>query len=193
VRTTAFGKVHSTLALWGLDIASELVFVGDAGTTEPSRPTRRAGVEWSSYVSLRPGLTLDADLAWSRARFRDPDPAGNRVPGAVEGVASVGLAVEGRSPLSGSLRLRYFGPRPLVEDDTVRSKAATTLNLRLRCALGRRYSVALDGFNLANAAASDIDYYYTSRLPGEPAEGVADVHTHPLEPRAFRVSLTASF
>jgi hypothetical protein len=37
---------------------------------------------------------------------------------------------------------------------------------------------------------SDIDYFYTSRLPGEPAGGVDDIHTHPAEPREFRLSIT---
>jgi hypothetical protein len=50
--------------------------------------------------------------------------------------------------------------------------------------------VRLDAFNLLNADASQIDYYYTSRLPGEPAGGVDDVHFHPLEPRSFRLSAT---
>jgi hypothetical protein len=48
----------------------------------------------------------------------------------------------------------------------------------------------LDVFNLLNAADSDIDYYYTSRLRGEPAGGVDDIHLHPTLPRTARLSLT---
>ena len=193
VRTVAAGRFHSALALWGLDIASELVFVGDAGTTEPSRPSRRLGVEWSNVYVPVAWLTLDADLAYSRARFRDVDPVSERIPGAVEGVGSAGITAEGSGPLSGSLRLRHFGPRPLVEDNSVRSKASTTLNARVAYRIARRYGIALGAFNLTNAKASDIDYFYTSRLLGEPAAGVDDLHTHPLEPLTVRVSLTASF
>jgi hypothetical protein len=193
VRTVAAGRFHSTLALWGLDIASELLFVGDAGTTEASRPSRRLGFESSSAFAPAPWLTLDADVAYSRARFRDQDPAGDRVSGAIEGVASAGITVEGRGPVSGSLRLRYFGPRPLVEDNSVRSRASTTLNARLSYRLASRYRFAVDVFNLTNAKVSDIDYFYTSRLPGEPLEGVADLHQHPLEPFTVRASISASF
>jgi TonB dependent receptor-like, beta-barrel/Carboxypeptidase regulatory-like domain/TonB-dependent Receptor Plug Domain len=193
VRTVAAGRFHGTLALWGLDIASELVFVGDAGTTEPSRPSRRLGIEWSSVYTPTTWLTLDADLAYSRARFRDVDPAGVRVPGAVEGVASAGVTADGGGPVSGSLRLRYFGPRPLIEDDSVRSRASATLNGRLAYRLTRRLSLGLETFNLTNAKVSDIDYFYTSRLPGEPEAGVEDVHSHPLEPFTVRASITASF
>jgi hypothetical protein len=51
----------------------------------------------------------------------------------------------------------------------------------------------LDAFNLLNAAASDIDYYYTSRLPGEPSEGLDDIHTHPTIPRTARISVRAEW
>jgi outer membrane receptor protein involved in Fe transport len=187
------GRFHSSVALWMLDIDSELLFVGDAGTTEASRPSRRTGIEWSSAYTATPWLTIDADLAYSKARFRDDDPAGDRIPGAVEGVASAGVTFQGRGPLSGSLRLRYFGPRPLIEDDSVRSKASTTLNARLGYSFGPRFSLGLDAFNLTNAKVSDIDYFYASRLPGEPAEGVDDIHTHPLPPFRLRLSFTALF
>jgi outer membrane receptor protein involved in Fe transport len=193
LRTLALHKLQTAVAFWGLDIDSELLFVGDAGTTEPSRPSRRRGVEWSSVFTPTPWLAIDADLAYSRARFRDQDPAGDRIPGAVEGVASAGVTVQDRGPFSGSLRLRYFGPRPLVEDNSRRSRASSTLNARLGWRLSRRYALSLDAFNLTDAAASDVDYFYASRLPGEPAEGVDDFHTHPLESRSLRVSLTASF
>jgi outer membrane receptor protein involved in Fe transport len=108
-------------------------------------------------------------------------------------VASAAVTAAGRGPLSGSLRLRYFGPRPLIEDDSVRSKASTTVNARAAYRLSKRYSLALEAFNVTNAKVSDIDYYYTSRLPGEPADGVADIHTHPLEPFTLRASFSASF
>ncbi len=192
-RTFARGRFQSTLTAWGLDIDSELLFVGDAGTTEPSRPSRRLGVEWANVFIPASWLTLDADLAYSRARFRDDDPAGDRIPGAVEGVVSAGATVAGAWPLSGSLRLRYFGPRPLVEDDSVRSESSATLNARLAYRLSKRYELALDVFNLTNAKVSDIDYFYASRLPGEPSEGLDDIHTHPLHPLTVRASFRASF
>ncbi|HEY7409928.1 MAG TPA: TonB-dependent receptor [Vicinamibacteria bacterium] len=192
-RTVVPGRYSTTLVFWGLDIASELLFVGDAGTTETSRPSRRLGVEWSNVLDLGRRLTADADLAWSRARFRDHHPAGRRIPGAVEGVASAGLAVHDLGGWSGSLRLRWFGPRPLTEDDRVRSEASVTLDARATWRLDRRLTLNLDVFNLTDAQASDVDYFYASRLPGEPPQGVEDLHTHPLEPRSFRASLSATF
>jgi hypothetical protein len=193
VRSLAVRNVHTTLSLWGLDLDSELLYVGDAGTTEASRPSRRRGVEWAMDYAPRRWLSMDASLAWSRARFTDPDPAGDRIPGAVEGVVTVGAAVHGLDGWLGSVRWRYFGPRPLVEDNSVRSEAASTLTAQLGYTFRDRFTVKLDAFNLLDAEVSDIDYFYASRLAGEPAEGIEDRHFHPMEPRTLRLGLAIRF
>jgi hypothetical protein len=174
---------------WGLDIASELVFVGDAGVTAPSRPSRRTGVELSGEWRPVVGVHMDADLAYSWARFRDPDPAGDHIPGAVEGVVSSGIAFEHPSGGFADLRLRYFGPRPLIEDNSVRSRASSVLNGQLGYRTHLGWTLTLQMFNLLDAKASDVDYYYTSRLPGERPQGVDDVHSHPQEPLSIRLIL----
>jgi hypothetical protein len=193
VRTTALKGLHSTFSVWLLDLDSELVFSGDAGDTEPSRASRRIGFEWANYWSLNSWLTLDADLAYSRARFTQFDPVGDRIPGAIEGVASAGLSVNDPSGFFGSLRYRYFGPRALVEDNSVRSPESTEINLRAGYRLTKDLRVTLDVFNVVNQQASDIDYYYASRLRGEPLEGVSDIHFHPVDKRSFRGSVAYSF
>ena len=191
VRTEVVPGLQSSLSVYRLDFASELVFAGDAGTTFAGRPSRRTGFEFSNYYKPLPWLTIDADIAFARARFRDFDPAGNRIPGAVEGVASVALAVD-RGPYYGALQLRHFGARPLVEDNSVRSKATTTLNGRVGYRINKDLRVEVEGFNLMNRKDSAIDYFYASRLRGEAAE-VNDIHFHPIEPRSFRVNLVVNF
>ncbi len=193
MRSVPVPRVHLTAALWGLDIASELLFAGDAGTTEPSRPSRRTGIELNAAFNAREWLAFDGDYAYSHARFTDSDPAGDRIPGAVEGVASLGVSIVDRGRFSGELRDRYFGPRPLIEDNSVRSNASNTLNARITYAVTPRVRVSADVLNLLNAQVSDVDYYYVSRLPGEPAGGVADVHFHPLEKRVVRLGVRTSF
>ena len=167
--------------------------MGDAGTTEAGRPSRRLGVEWTNYARLRPWLTADADVSFSRARFRDDDPVGRYMPGALDRVISAGVTVEPSQPVFGSLRVRHFGPRPLVEDASVASKATTLWNGEMGVALASNARLVLEGFNLFNAAVSDIDYFYTSRLPGEPDEGIDDLHTHPAIPRSARLTLRVVF
>lgn len=178
----------TTLALWRLDIASELLFVGDAGITEPSRPSRRQGVEWTNLWTPLPGVSVDADLAVSSARFRDTDAAGARIPGAVGVVASVGVGVDPGERWFGGLRLRHFGARPLIEDNSVRSAPSTLTNLKVGFRLDRKITLSLDVLNLFNRRVSDIDYYYESQLKSESLP-VADIHTHPTEPRTLRLGL----
>ena len=192
-RTSIVPGLQTSLSFYRLDFDSELVFLGDAGTTEAGRPSRRVGFELANYYRLSDWLTVDADIAFARARFRDDDPAGNRIPGAVEGVASAAVSVDNLGPWFGALQFRYFGPRPLIEDNSVRSASTGVLNGRIGYKFGPKLTLQADVFNLANRRVSAIDYYYTSRLPGEAAAGVADKHFHPIESRSVRVVLNARF
>jgi outer membrane receptor protein involved in Fe transport len=192
-RTEIVPGLQSSLAIWQLKLASELVFVGDAGDTEASRASKRSGIEWNNHWRATNWLMLDADFSASRARFTQFDPAGDRVPGSVGKVFSFGATVTDLGPWFGQFQLRYFGPRPLVEDDSQRSKPTTLANVRAGYKFGPKLKVALDVFNVFNRKASDIDYWYESRLPGEPAAGVADRHFHPVEPRSVRLTLTANY
>ncbi len=189
----ARGGLQSTFALFALDSASELVFVGDAGTTEPSRPSRRLGVEFTNYYNIGNGLILDADFAYAQARFRDDDPVGKRIPGALEGIIALGATYERDRGILGALRLRYFGPRPLIEDNSARSDSSALVNGRVGYKFKNGLRLNVDVYNLFNSAVSDIDYFYTSRLRGEPAAGVDDVHFHPSEKRSLRVGLVRQF
>ena len=194
VRSELIPGLQTSLALYQLNYDSELLFAGDAGSTEDTgRPSRRRGFELSNYYKLASWLTADADLAYARARYRNQDAAGQFVPGAIEGVASLALTVDNLGPWFGALQLRYFGPRPLIEDDSVRSKATGTLNGRIGYKLSPTLRLALEAYNLTNRGDSAIDYYYRSRLPGEEAQGRMDVHFHPIEARSLRLNLVASF
>lgn len=194
VRTEIIPGLQSSLAIYQLDFDSELLFVGDAGTTEPGRASRRIGIEFNNYYKPASWLTIDADIAFTRARFRDADPAGRRIPGAVEGVASVAAAVDSLGPYFGALQLRYFGPRPLTEDNRVRSKGTATLNGRIGYKMNKTTRIELEGFNLTNRRDSAIDYYYASRLANEPAgAAIDDIHFHPIESRSFRITLATRF
>jgi outer membrane receptor protein involved in Fe transport len=193
LRTVRIRGVQSTVALWYLGLDSELLFVGDAGTTEAGRPSRRIGVEWSNYGRATPWLTWDADLSWTNARFTDDDPAGDHIPGALDRVMSAGVTVEARQPIFGSLRVRHFGPRALIEDASVSSKNTTLWNGEAGYRFSDRMRFVVEIFNIFDAEASDIDYFYASRLQGEPEGGIEDVHTHPALPRSAWLGFRYSF
>jgi outer membrane receptor protein involved in Fe transport len=191
LRTEAIPKMQTALSLYRLDFDSELTYVGDAGTTEAGSPSRRIGIEFSNYYKPVKWLSIDFDAAFARARTQGAEPGQDRIPGAVEGVGQLAVTASqlGNSGAwEGALRLRYFGPRPLIEDNSVRSHASTTLNGRIGYRLRKDLRLELEGFNLANKRVSSIDYYYASQLKGE-AEAHEDIHFHPLESRSFRLTL----
>ena len=193
IRTKAVEGLTSSLAVFVLDFDLELLFVGDAGTTEASRPSRRVGVEWTNQYQVLPWMRFDLDVAYTRARFTDFDAAGNFIPGAPAWVAGGGVTFGGESGWFGALRGRYFGPRPLIEDDSVRSQASLIFNARAGYKFDNGLRLQLDVLNLFNARTNQIEYYYLSRLPGEPIGGVADRHVHPAEPLAVRLTLAGRF
>lgn len=191
-RTEWVPGLQSSLALWKLDFDSELVYSGDDGTTQPNRPSKRRGVEWNNRYVPMPWLLVDADLAWTHARFADVDPVGNRIPNAVDKVGSVAVTVRDIGPWSASLQWRYLGSGALIEDNSVRSNPSLTTNLRVARKLWARSELTLDVFNLFDRKVNDIEYFYASQLPGEAAP-VADKHVHPAEPRTVRVTLKIGF
>lgn len=184
--------LQTSVALYRLDFDSELSFVGDAGTTEAGHPSSRHGIEWSNSYQVRDWLSIDFDAAYAKARARQVDPLANYIVGAVEGVAQLALNFEKLGPWSGALRMRYFGPRALVEDNSVRSKGSATLNGRISYKFNPGLKIELEGFNLSNRRDSAIDYFYASQLKGEAAPS-EDSHFHPLESRSFRLMVVKSF
>ncbi|MBC3881084.1 TonB-dependent receptor [Undibacterium sp. LX40W] len=192
IRSEWLPGLQTSISLYRLDFDSELNFVGDAGTTEAGRPSRRHGIELSSSYQASSWLSLDLDAAYARARYRHAEPISQYVVGAIEGVAQLSATVDKLGPWSGALRLRYFGPRALTEDNLVRSRPSTTLNGRISYKWTSSLKVELEGFNLSNRRDSAIDYYYASQLKGE-TSAKEDKHFHPIEPRSFRLMLIKSF
>ncbi len=196
-RTTWVSGLQSTLDVWWLDLDSELLFVGDAGTTEATRPSRRYGVELANHWQPLQWLILDADVTFARSRFTDSDPAGDRIPGAIETTVAAGAAVDFENGIFGSLRVRHFGDRPLIEDGSVKSSSTTLVNMQAGWQLEALplgdLTLTLDVLNLFDSRDNDITYFYASRLTGEAAEGVEDIHFHPVEPRMLRGSVTWRF
>ena len=192
LRTAWLPDLQSTLTLWQLNIASELIFIGDAGTTRPSRPSQRQGIEWGNYWTPQEGMQIDADFSLSSSRYTGYDPAGSHIPGSIEQAVSLGLSLQHGQNWHSGLRLRYFGPRPLLENNTVRSPASTLLNMVVGYKFSKQLRASLDILNLLDSKVGDIDYYYASQLRGETAP-VNDIHSHPAEPRTLRLTLRMTF
>jgi hypothetical protein len=182
--------LRSTVSLWTLHLDSELLFVGDAGTTEPQGRSARTGLTVANYWRPHRTLALDGDLSFTRARYLDAEPGATRVPGALENVIAAGIQWSPReNGPAAVLRLRHLGAYPLIEDNRVRASATTLVNASVSAPLrGVRLTASI--LNLFDRRGRDIQYYYASRLPGEAAEGVEDVHYHPVEPRQLRLGIS---
>ncbi|OTU19978.1 TonB-dependent receptor [Acinetobacter pittii] len=204
IRGEWISNLTTTLAFWQLDSDSELVFVGDAGTTEASRPSRRQGIELSHFYKPNSDWLVDVDMAWSKARYKDDASEGNYIPGAINTTASVGINYTPLKPWSLGVRMRYFGPRPLVEDNSVKSSSSTLVNLQTTYRFNKNLQAQIDILNLFNRKVNDIEYLYESCLKTEQTtsecnaltptrEGIIDKHIHPAEDRAYRFSVKYSF
>jgi hydrogenase/urease accessory protein HupE len=196
IRSTWVKGLQSTLAIWWLDIDSELLFVGDAGTTEASRPSRRYGIEFNNYYSPTDWLTFDADLSFSHSRFNDNDPegVGNHIPNSVETVIAAGATFHDvYGGFFGGPRLRFFGPRTLIEDNSKRSESTLLVSAMLGYEVNKNLSFQAEVFNILNREDDGITYYYQSKpFVNEPANN-GDFHFHPVEPVSFRMGFTAKF
>ncbi|MET0971582.1 MAG: TonB-dependent receptor [Tardiphaga sp.] len=184
LRSKLVPGLTSAVAVFMLDSASEILFVGDAGDTEPSRPSRRVGFEWTNDYRPYPWLAFEADLAMTRARFRGDDSAqaaayaelagypaaqignapGNLIPGAPNMVAAAGIRLGEAKGWFGALRYRYFGPRSLTEDGAFVSPATGILNGQLGYRFDSGWRLQLDAFNLLDSRSDQITYAYGSLL-----------------------------
>jgi outer membrane receptor protein involved in Fe transport len=191
-RTQFLPGLDAAVAFFALEMDSELLFVGDAGTTIASRPSRRLGVEWTSRYRPLAWAGFDFDIAWTDARFTDYQPAGDRIPGSPGMIAAAGIVLGEETGWFAGLRWRYFGARPLVENGSVSSDPTSLFNARIGYVFDNGIRLQLDGFNIFNAQAQQIAYFYQSQLRGE-ASPVNDVHFHPVEPFALRFTVSKAF
>ena len=191
---------NTSLSLWQMDLASELVFIGDEGITEPKGASQRHGVEWSNYITPTDGLIVDADLALSQARFKTANVGngGRHVPNAIPLTASLGLTADQGGRFFGGLRLRYIGAYALEETAQQKSTAFWMTNLKAGYRLDRQLQFTLDVLNLFDKKANDIEYWGGSCTRSETAGGTCGGGidgrlVHPIEPRTVRLGMRFTF
>jgi hydrogenase/urease accessory protein HupE len=193
IRSNFIQGLNSTLAFWFLESSQELVFVGDAGTTEVNGKSHRYGVEFTNYYKPTDWLTLDADFAFTSAHFvTTPEGATNSyIPNSVGSVITTGATVVAPNGLFGTLRLRHFSNVPLDESGTFWAGSTSIVNLGAGYQ-HKIFKVELDVFNIFGSVANDIAYAYDNAYPAgaEPQYGIMK---HPVEPRMVRGTITLNF
>ena len=192
LRSEIVPGVQTSLAFWRLDSDSELVYAADAGATEPNGASKRHGIELNNHFVLNRWLLVDADMAWTHARYAGADAngePGNFIGNAVSRVALLGVTLHELGPWSAGLVTRFIGAYPLSQDGTLTTPSAIVSNLLVKRALTPRVTVQLDVLNLFDRKFYDIAYEQDYRVSPSAAIDPRGVTVHPGEPREFRVSL----
>lgn len=191
------GGLILTGVYWWSSIDSELIYVGDAGAVEPSDPGRRHGYELTAFWKPNNWLAVDAVWTDTTSRFAELPEGQNFVPGALENSGELGLSAA-FPDWNAAMRVRYLGPHPLVEDNSVRGKSTTLVNARIawtpqHIELLQGWEIHAELLNVLDSKDDDIDYFYATRLPGEPLGGIEGVNSRIVEPRQLRVGVTKRF
>ena len=194
--TNYLKNLSSTIIFWRLYLESELVFSGDEGTTEPTRESIRKGFEFNNTYLFSQNFFMNADLAVSRAKYLRYESSGDSVPLSARSIFSSGINYS-KDKYIGTLNVRYFGPRPLLEDDSLYTSPATTINLMFSRIFFENWNLRVEVFNLLNSKIDRIQYYYPTRLKYEPLGfdegGYNDKVVSPFAGRNFRFSLSTYF
>ena len=192
LRTELVPGLQTSLAFWRLDSASELVYTADEGGTEPNGASKRHGIELNNHLVLNRWLLIDADMAWTHARYADAGANGDRgsfIGNAVSRVGLLGVTVHQLGPWSAGLVTRFIGAYPLSQDGALTAPSAIVSNLQVRRDLTPSVSAQLDVLNLFDRKFYDIAYEQDYRVAPTAAIVPSGVTVHPGEPRAVRVSM----
>ena len=199
LRTDVIPKTMLQVTAFQQDFRSELTYNADTGQDEAGAPSRRKGIEVSGQYRPRPWLELNADLAFARARYRARNLAAygldqSYIADAPNLTSSFGILVDNLGAWSGGLQYRRLGSQSLADGQKYPlSPGYSEWNLQFGYRLPSDIEVQLSIFNIFDSHDAAAEYYYLSRLNGEPAGGVRGLQAHPLEPRSARISLTKLF
>ena len=187
-----------TLALYSLSAESETTYDPDVGVDSAGPASRRRGFELNlTYQALR-WLEFYGSYSANHARFTSPFDDGTGhvgvfLPNAPFATGSFNVYIKNLGDWSGSLDYRYLSGYPLSADDDVKGHGYGEWSADAHYDIGRGWSAGLGLYNLLNKKADAVEFWYIDRLSGEPPQGVADVHIHPLEGRTGRLTLAKKF
>ena len=189
VRTVALPHLQTSLTLWTLSLASELVFSAMPGRPKPSRPSHRYGVEFANYYTpaavadlRRRRRVVEARISPTRIR------SATYIPGSVATVISGGVDARQRAQHLRQRSTALFRSAAR-SSKTTRSvegdEPASTWRRGYRFgeereARGRRVQ-SVRRRRTATSTTTTRRGCRASRL-----DGVDDIHLHPTLPRTAR-------
>jgi len=198
IRSNIVPQLSMELALFRQQFNSELTYDADAGQDGASAPSRREGIELSAQYRPLRWIELNTDLAFSRARYRGELAAyeldGPFIANAPSFIGSFGVLIDNLGPWFGGLQWRKLGAYPISDgDEFPEDRGYSEFNLDAGYKLTQHLKLQLSIYNVLNTKANSSAFYYTSRLRGEPADGVEGFQVHPLEPISGVLKVTVTF
>ena len=198
VRTSLLPNLTATVTAFRMDFQSETTYDPDIGQDAAGPPSHRQGIEMNTTFVPLNWLEFYTSFAASHARYTvnyddGTGHVGRYIPNAPNIIANVAGYVRDLGPWSGGVEWRYLGHFPLTPDNVVKGKGYSEVNLEANYTFPGGFKLGAAIYNLLDTHANAAEFWYTDRLPGEPAGGVSDLHVHPLEPRAFRFTVSKTF
>ena len=190
MQTRLFNRLHLNLAAWYLHLQTEYVYDGDGGTTALGNPTQRLGFDAEMRYSFLPWLWFDSDISYSHATQTNLSAGQNYVPNAPALVASGGLSVLRINGLSGAIRFRCVGDRPLDQSNTFAAHPYTIFNANLTYKY-KSLLFSVNCENIFNADWNEVQFETLTRLKGQqPVNGICFT---PGNPRNFQFGVSYQF
>lgn len=184
-------RVLASLAFWYLHLEEELVYVGDAGSTEASGESRRMGFDMEVKLQLTNWIWADLDLNLADGRYLGEPDGTNYVPLAPRLTSQGGINFQHPSGFDGAIRYRYMGDRPANEDNSVVAQGFFLGNIVLGYRLKDfRFFGQIE--NVLNVDWNEAQFDTESRLYNEAAP-VSELHYTPGNPFNVQVGLTFEF
>ncbi|MBK8549692.1 MAG: TonB-dependent receptor [Ignavibacteria bacterium] len=176
------GNALISTSLWGLNIESEFVYVGDEAVVEPSGKTRRLGIDFSGRYQFNNWLWADLDLDYAKGKFLDEPEEANRIPLAPVFTSVGGLSVRLNNGISGRLGYRYLDDRPANEANSVIAEGYFVVDAVLNYNFAKNYQIGLTVENLTNNSNwNEAQFDTESRLQSE-TDPVSELHYTPGTP-----------
>ena len=143
----------ASVAVWGLELENELVYVGDDGTIENKGSSRSTGIDLSARYQITKWLFADADLNISKNVFTGT-LLGNRlesdysIPLAPVATSAGGITFKFKKIETG-VRYRFLADRPANESNTIVAIGYNIIDLSLNYKTNR-FRIGCSVENLLN-------------------------------------------
>ncbi|MCD8417864.1 TonB-dependent receptor [Tenacibaculum finnmarkense genomovar finnmarkense] len=179
------------IATFYLQSDAEFVFVSDGFEFENKGRSKRIGSEASFRYQPLSYFWLDTDLNYSFGTLLDAPKEENKIPSAPRFTSTGGATFRLKNGINTSLRYRFLGERPLIEDESVIADSYFIADFVINYTKPK-YQIGLSVENIFNTAWREAVFYDSSQLQGE-LQPVDDIHFTPGTPFLAKLNFTYFF